>query len=337
MFQKIILIFIIFNFNPVFAQINTEPNGNNNLINSGLLLKLPFTALRSYEQRERAVPVDKKPESGREPEADPQAAPKHDPPEPSSEESPEYIITTNTPLFSTNKIIITNIKSSFMINLGFFFMLESEKFSDKFSQGTFGDDKKPYYHFPFNSWNDNLYIVISLDWKFSLLDIEHLRWGWSLGINLAGSGGKENSIFVTPDSDLGIAKGGTKGFYAIYNNLKFPLMLNLRFHPIDRDEFKFYLGGGAGVCFHFITYNELMQPDRIKNDEKYEKTFIPIMPIFKIFLGISFTTIEMFGEMFLEVNYKFTENPIVTNEYLDPGRSVTFQASGLSLGFGFRY
>ena len=253
----------------------------------------------------------------------------------------EYIIITNITDHSTNRVIITNKKTSHLINLGFFFLLAEGKYKNAFSRERYNDNYY-YYHLPYNSWNDSLYLFFSVDWPLKFINLMNARWGWSIGVNLAGSGGDDrDSAEVMHTTDLGKVRNQYKPAYIIYNNYKFPILLNLRFHPVHESSFKLYFGGGAGVCLHIVTYNELVEEERTEADEPSEKTFFPIRPIIKIFFGISFKTFSFLkGEMFLEVNYRYTESPILTNNYLDGGktqRSFDFQTSGLSLGFGFRY
>ena len=189
---------------------------------------------------------------------------------------------------------------------------------------------------PFNSWNDNLYWHFSFDWKLNFLEFLHPRAGWSIALNFAGSGNGGDAIEVETDTDLGNAKG--EKFYAIYNCHKFPVMAIFRIQPLTIWIFKFYGGIGAGLYLGFFTYNEIAGESESMAEQGDTRTFILYPLIAKGYYGIYFdTTLKELQEIFVEINYVFAENPIMTNDSLSPKRSVSFQVAGISLGFGFRF
>lgn len=243
--------------------------------------------------------------------------------------------TTNTAL--TNELIkksaVTKTKkSSRMVNLGFYYLFPAAPFKNKFSRGFANGNA--YYRMPANSWNDPFSIVLDYDWR--LFNLPGFRWGWSLGLNFAGSGNGDDSIEVPAGSDLGQAQGST--FYAIYNDYHFPLLVNIKYFPVKISVFRFYAGAGAGFFTGIYTYNELVQKERSSFEEQYEKTFVVLQPLFQVFLGFHFDISESFSTIFVELNLKFAKDPVVKNDFLKPDpRSVSFQISGLSLGAGFRY
>ncbi|MDD5065958.1 MAG: hypothetical protein PHF84_02810 [bacterium] len=220
-------------------------------------------------------------------------------------------------------------KSSRMVNLGFYYLLADSSFKEKFSSGQSG--QTVYYRMPFNSWNDPFSVILDYDWKF--FDLPMLRWGWSIGFNLAGSGNGDDSILVKKETDLGQAHQGE--FYVIYNDYHFPFFINIKFQPLEFSIFKFYLGAGAGALFGIYTYNELTTKERSAYDEQYERMATVFKPMGRVFLGFTFDVSSDFSTMFLEMSYTVIQDPVVLNDALH--RHVSFQISGFSLGFGFRY
>ncbi len=245
--------------------------------------------------------------------------------------------TNSIPLKNFNTNIIKKInpqkkKNTRMVNLIFSYLLSENAFSQKFTEANNKDGT--YYHLPFNSWNDPFYITISFDWlSFPSF---YTRFGWELGMNFAGSGNGSGSIEVPLESDLGKAHHGI--FYAYYKSYNFPLLLNLRIQPLHWSIFKFYAGFGLGSNLGFYTYNELIEKEPSLYDTDKEKTFILFPFLGQVFIGINFNISESFNTMVLEVKYRFIKNPIVKNDFLEPlPRRVSYQVSGLSIGFGFRY
>ena len=253
-------------------------------------------------------------------------------------------LSTNVIYSSTNYKDSLEDDSSSMVNLGFFFMQEKKEFADKFSEGRYNENTGIFYNIPSNSWNDLFYVVINYDYPLDFLSFLKSRWGWSIGINLAGSGNDDgDSSEVGPSSDLGKANNGLP-LYLYYNDHTFPLLLTFRITPVSFWLIDIYTGVGGGWYLGLITYNELVEKDRSEYDKQFEKTFIKGSPVGKIFIGIAVETIEELQTIFLEINYKFVTDPIVTNDYLQKSgikgtykRSIRFQTSGWSLGFGFRY
>lgn len=219
-----------------------------------------------------------------------------------------------------------------MINWGFFFMQPSDTFKDKFSEAETGG--KPYYHLPFNSWNDPFYLYFNFDWPLSAF--LNTRTGWSIGLNFAGSGDDIDSIPVEAETDLGNAHEGA--FWAIYNSYNIPLIIYIRIEPVQFWIFKLYTGLGAGITTGIYTYNELAEEGRSSFEEQFEKSDFRIRPIGQIFIGIDFEIGDFFEPMFFELKYTLAEDPVIVNDYLEPEeRRVSFQVSGLALGFGFRF
>ncbi len=256
----------------------------------------------------------------------------------------------STNIISTNKVIYinndtTSRRTSRWNNFSLFWLQIDEKFKDKFSAGAKGKDEY-YYRMPFNSWNDNFYLTFSFDWKLNFLRFLKPRAGWCLEMNFSGSGNGGDTQKVELDTDLGKKKD--EEFYAIYNFYKFPVMAIFRIQPISIWIFNFYAGAGAGGYLGIATYNELIGKEVSSIERSYEKTFIPVGWVVKFFSGISFDTIKEFQTVFLEINYKFAREPVMTNDFFktydEDGnptggyeRHIKFQVSGLSFGFGFRF
>ncbi len=241
-----------------------------------------------------------------------------------------------TILFLTNCFFLTakeNTSDRF-INIGTGFLLTSSEFQTPFKR--FSDNKGDFFRMPSNTWNDYTYFIYSRDkvWKYGL------RIGWGIEFNLGGSGDfKIDSIKVDQDTDLGKAYGGD--FYAIYNSYHFPLYLTI-FYPVlnINNKFEILLGGSGGAVQGIFTYNELVSENRSSVEEAAEKSFFTFNYMAQINFLIKFQIISSIEPMFISVVYRFTENPILTNDFLANGeisRRIQFQADGLMLAIGFRY
>ena len=109
---------------------------------------------------------------------------------------------------------------------------------------------------------------------------------------------------------------------------------------------------GAGGYLFFATYNELIGEEKSTIEDNYEKTFVNVDWMVKLFWGVSVRTIDRFQTVFFEMNYKYGRDPVLTNDFfqneiLDENREVEkvvgfirhagFQVTGFSMGFGFRF
>lgn len=238
----------------------------------------------------------------------------------------------------SNKIVET--PGTLMVTWGFFILKPESAFNNQFSEGTSGSET--YYRMPFNSWNDSFYFYLRFDWD--LFPFLNTRAGWSIGFNFAGSGDSNGStIYVPQNSALGQAYGGP--FYASYNSYNFPVLGYIRIEPLQLWIFKIYTGLGLGFSFGIYSYNEFTGSSESTLDTQYDEDVFKIVPIGMIFIGTEIKPFESFPTLFFEINYKFSQDPIMHNDYLNPqpmptpplGRNVAFQVSGLSIGFGLKY
>jgi len=256
----------------------------------------------------------------------------------------------DTDIMVTNEVVYqTNIggtpNTSRWNNMGFFWLQPEEPFVDEFSAGSKGNGEY-YYRLPFNSWNDNLYLSFTFDWPLDFLDFLKPRAGWGIELNFSGSGNGKDTKKVEPNTDLGQAVHSPN--FTIYNFHKFPIMGIFRIQPISIWRIGIYAGIGAGAYVYFATYNELIGEEKSSIEQQFEKTFVKGDWIVKLFCGISVNTIEQFQTIFVEINYKYANNPILTNDFFQSEdretgevtgyiRHISFQVSGLSFGFGFRF
>ena len=230
-------------------------------------------------------------------------------------------------LFSS-EISSNNIKSSSMVNLGFFNMFKSKEFEEPFSAGIYNN--KTYYHMPSNSWNDLFYIILRYDRKLKKLK---LRGGWELELNFSGSGdSKGEACKIEKDTDLG--KTLSSELYANFVDHKLTFYLTLFYIK----EFKFlspYTGFSAGACIGWFTYNEIAYKEISQAEIAYRDTFIKILPALKIYFGTVIKISDNLNDLFIEGSFKYSYEPIL--KYSLKERYIKFQISGFMLGAGFRY
>ncbi|MBU1077022.1 MAG: hypothetical protein KKH98_07010 [Spirochaetes bacterium] len=309
------LILVILLSGTLFSQTNIETPNRDTISPSNLIMTNDNKADRDFNELTDQPVIGTDPETNK-----------------SREKGEERV---EIPAKTNSKKEVKEEPSSWMVNLGFFYLLPYGNFKTKFSEGVEDESKNLFYRIPFNSWNDPLYVMLNFDWVIDLLPMLKTRIGWGVGFNFAGSGDEDESILVDMDSDLG--KDHTSAFYAVYNNYHFPLEINIRIQPFSLLIFDLYSGAGLGGFMGIYTYNELVEKERSSYEEQFEKTFFIFKPYINIFLGVSFEVIEEINEFFLEFRYKIAKNPIITNDFLQPNRSVQFQVAGLMIGLGFRY
>ncbi len=225
------------------------------------------------------------------------------------------------------------VKNNKKINLTLSFLLPSQEFATPFSAYYYDD--KIYYRLPYNTLNDYTYFNYTVDWKFN----SFINYGWGFGICLGGSGGNGiSSIKVDENTDLAKAYGSQ--FYAIYNEYQFPFSLRVLFklYSFNNEKYSIYLTSGCGPEIGIFTYNELIDKTRNSEEEKTEKLFFTLNPFLETGINIVAEVTKYLEPLTLTIKYRFTKNPILTNDFLiSTIRRVQFQSKGVLIGIGFRY